>query len=97
MPRLLGEEVKDTPIQKVDGTDHWHQFVDAVLGKTKTTANFDYSGPLTEVILLGTVASRFPNTTLHWDAPNMKFPNTPEADQYVKRAYRKGWEVEGLA
>ncbi len=96
MPRLIGDEVKDTVIEQVRGTDHWHQFVDAILGKTQTSANFDYAGPLTEAILLGTVASRFPKTTLQWDVANMKFPNVPEADQYVRRAYRKGWEVKGL-
>ena len=97
MPRLLGEAAKDTVIEKVEGTDHWHQFIDAVLGKTKTGANFDYAGPLTEAVLLGTVATRFPKTTLDWDAANLKFTNTPEANQYVRRAYRKGWEVEGLS
>jgi predicted dehydrogenase len=35
-------------------------FVDAVLGTTKASAPFDYSGPLTEGVLLGTIATRFP-------------------------------------
>jgi len=28
-----------------------------------------------------------------YDAPNMKFTNAPEANQYLTRVYRKGWEL----
>ncbi len=96
LPQLIGDGLDSKSLMKVDGTDHWKQFVDAILGKTKTGANFDYAGPLTEAILLGTVASRFPKTTLQWDAAKMQFPNTPEANQYVRRTYRKGWENPAL-
>ncbi|CAA9420985.1 MAG: GH109 [uncultured Phycisphaerae bacterium] len=54
--------------------------------------NFDYSGPLSEAVLLGTVAYRT-GKPLEWDAANLKVTNAPEADRYVRRAYRKGWEV----
>jgi predicted dehydrogenase len=80
----------------VGRADHWLQFVDAILGKDKASANFDYSGPLTEAVLLGSVASRFPKTTLEWDAKALKFGNVSAANQYVRRAYRKGWEVKGF-
>jgi predicted dehydrogenase len=80
----------------VGRADHWLQFVDAIQGKEKTSTGFDYSGPLTEAVLLGSVASRFPKTTLEWDAKALKFTNENAANQYVRRAYRKGWEVNGL-
>jgi len=97
MPDLiLGKGVPEYAYPKVEGADHWHQFVDACLGEGKTQANFGYAGPLTEAILLGSVASRFPKTTLQWDAPNLKFTNVAEANQFVKREYRQGWEVKGL-
>lgn len=80
----------------VEGADHWKQFVDAVRGEGKASANFDYSGPLTESVLLGSVATRFPKTTLEWDAAELSFKNVREANQYVKRTYRKGWEIAGL-
>jgi predicted dehydrogenase len=96
MPKLYGEGISDADVQKLGNLDHWGQFVDAVLGKGTTGAHFGYSGPLTEAVLLGSVASRFPKTTLQWDAKTMTFPNTPEANQFVKRVYRKGWEVKGL-
>ena len=75
--------------------NHWHQFVDAVMGKGKTGAGFDYSGPLTEAVLLGSVACKFPKTTLSWNASRMKF-DLKEATELVKRKYRKGWDVRGL-
>jgi predicted dehydrogenase len=96
-PKLLPEEeYEDFTMPIVTGANHWHQFVDAILGKEKTQANFDYAGPLTEAVLLGSVASRFPKTTLDWDAKKMKFTNVKEANQFVRRKYRKGWEVAGL-
>ena len=48
-------------------------------------------------ICLGGVAVRFPNEELKWNAANQKFPNKPQADQYTRREYRKGWEVQGLS
>jgi len=81
---------------RVAGDDHWRQWVEACLGNGKPAANFDYSGPLTESVLLGSVATRFPKTTLQWDTAKLKFTNTPEANRFVRRSYRKGWEVKGL-
>ncbi len=92
MPRLVGEAVKGRAITEVAGTNHWKQFVDAVLGEGKTGANFDYAGPLTESVLLGSVASRFPQTTLEWDAAALKFTNSADASAFVRRSYRAGWK-----
>ena len=98
LPALLPEsKFGDFKLPAVEGADHWKQFVDAVRGEGKTSAGFDYSGPLTESVLLGSVASRFPKSTLQWDAANLRFTNVSEANQYVRRTYRKGWEVEGLS
>lgn len=96
-PILLPEkDFESFKAPRVPGVDHWKQFVDACLGEGQTSANFDYSGPLTETVLLGSVASRFPKTTLEWNAAKLKFTNLPEANQFVRRKYRKGWEVKGL-
>lgn len=96
-PMLLPEaQFKDFPMPTVKGDDHWIQFVEACLGNGTTAAGFDYSGPLTETVLLGSVATRFPKTTLEWNAAKLKFANVSDANQYVRRAYRKGWEVKGL-
>ena len=96
-PRLVGEGVEGIKLQPIGGDNHWHQFIETVLGnRPKADASWDYAGPLTESVLLGSVATRFPNTTLDWDAAALKFTNVAEANALVKRAYRKGREVAGL-
>ena len=57
--------------------------------------NFDYAGPLTEAVLLGNVAYRT-GKVLEWDAKNLKATNCPEADKYVRKNYREGFEVRGV-
>jgi predicted dehydrogenase len=86
---------KDYEIPDAGETNHWGQFVKACQGEGKTTADFDYAGPLTEAILLGGIASRFLRATLNWNAKKMKF-DLAEANGYVRREYRKGWSVKWL-
>lgn len=71
-----------------EGPKHYHQFVDSCLGKDTTTAPFAYATRLTETILLGVIAGRFPNQTLHWDNATAQFAEV-EANQYLESAYRK--------
>ena len=80
----------------VGEVSHWASFVNACLGEGKTSANFAFAGPLTEAVLLGGVASHFPQTTLEWHARRLKF-NQREANKFVKREYRKGWSIKGLS
>ena len=87
---------RDYKYPEVEGVNHWKSFVEACLGEGKTSAHFGYAGPLTEAVLLGGVASRFPQTTLEWNAHKLKF-NLREANQYVRRRYRNGWSVHGLS
>jgi len=94
MPRLLGGAKRE--VQPVEGGNHWFEFIDAALGKGRTSAHFGYAGPLTEAVLLGSVASRFPKQTLEWNAAALKFTNVAEANRYVKRDYRAGWAIAGL-
>ena len=98
-PRLYPvEKLKAVPRPKLKPWHHYHQFIDAILGKNggKTQASFDYAGPLSEMVLLGTVALRLPDQSLKWDAPNMKVTNVPEANRYVRLPCRKEWLVKGL-
>jgi predicted dehydrogenase len=98
MPVLLPEDqFRDYPVQKLEKINHYHEFVEAVQGKTKTAAPLDYSGPLTEAVLLGPLATRFPKATLEWNGAKMKFKNSPEATAFVRRKYRAGWRVKGLS
>ena len=97
-PQLFPEsQYKDFPMPKLESVNHYNEFVDAVLGKATTSTPFSYSGPLTESVLLGPIATRFPQTTLEWNAKKMKFGNSPEATQYVRRKYREGWSAKKLS
>ena len=58
-----------------------------------SSANFDYSGPLTEMVLMGNLAVRFPNRQLLWDGENMRVTNDSAANGYVRRQYREGWTL----
>ncbi|HVL11370.1 MAG TPA: gfo/Idh/MocA family oxidoreductase, partial [Gemmata sp.] len=93
---LPGEKFKDFKMPEVQSDNHYLQYVEAVRGNGKTSAPFSYSGPLTEMVLLGCLATRFPKTDLKWDTKGLKFTNNDAANQFVKREYRKGFEAEGL-
>ncbi len=90
------EKFKDYKLPKIKGTSHYGQFIDACRGNGKTTADFAYAGPLTEAILIGGIASRFPNTTIQWNSPELKF-DLAEANALVRKDYRAGWKIPGLA
>jgi len=78
--------------------NHYHQFLDAILGRGagKTRSPFPYAARSTEMVLMGTIALRFPGRKLAWDAGAMRFPDVAEAQRFVRRTYRRGWEVPGL-
>ena len=71
---------------------HHNEWIKACKTGSPTTCNFDYSGALSESVLLGNVAFRT-GKALEWDAKNLKAVNCPEADKYIAKEYRPGWEV----
>ncbi|MGI9240895.1 MAG: Gfo/Idh/MocA family oxidoreductase [Verrucomicrobiales bacterium] len=87
---------RDLKRPKLDGMNHYHNFVDGCLGKAKTGSHFGFAGPLTEATLLGNIANRFAGKELAWDSAALKFTNEDAANQLIRREYRKGWEVAGL-
>jgi predicted dehydrogenase len=77
-------------------------------GHKGLTSSFDYAGPMTETVLMGNMAIRsyllrkensegkqefFARKKLLWDGENTRITNLEEANQFVGRTYRKGWEV----
>ena len=89
-------QYKDFQIERLEAGNHYKQFADAILGGATPSAAFEYSGPLTETVLLGGVATFFPKTTLEWDSASLRFRNAPEASAKVRRKYRTGWEIAAL-
>ena len=92
-PRLFPEEkFADHEIETVPARDHYISWADACRGEGRTTSSFDYAGPLTEAVLLGSIAIRTPGETLRWDQAGLKITNVPAADALLRKTYREGWE-----
>jgi hypothetical protein len=100
-PRIVPEEKqKEFPpppktLPRVAGNDPFCDFIQACKGGTPPCSNFaDYSGSFTEAMLVGKLAMKAgKGKKVEWDGANMKCTNRPELNQYVKREYRKGWEL----
>tara|TARA_B100000902_G_scaffold143922_1_gene141351 strand:- start:14 stop:1375 length:1362 start_codon:yes stop_codon:yes gene_type:complete len=78
-------------LKRIQGS-HEQNWVDACKGGEKACSHFDYSGPLTEVVLLGNLAIRTEGPLL-WDGPSMRVTNNESANRYVQREYRRGWTL----
>ncbi len=92
-PKLFPEEkfqAADIPI--VEGVDHYVQWADACRGEGTTTSSFSYSGPLTETVLLGTIAIRYPGQKLMWEPQSLSISNLTEAQKWLSKTYRQGWQ-----
>jgi Oxidoreductase family, NAD-binding Rossmann fold/Oxidoreductase family, C-terminal alpha/beta domain len=75
--------------QREDRNDVW---INAFRNNTQSAGSFIYAGPVTETILLGAVALRA-GRKVEYDSAAMKITNVPEADKFLVREYRKGWEL----
>jgi predicted dehydrogenase len=94
-----GQKYEGFKYPKLEPRDHYMEYVDAARGASgkKPSANFDdYSGPLTETVLLGCLATLFPGEKLDWDAEKLKVTNNVKAGLQVGRDYRDGWKPKAL-
>jgi len=91
-PRRRAENFDDVPktIRRVPNEDT--EWIEACKGGPKALSSFDYAGPLTEMVLLGNLAVRL-GKKIEWDSGALKVTNTPEADELIRREYRKGWDL----
>jgi predicted dehydrogenase len=71
---------------------HYAEWIQACKTGSPTTCNFEYAGWLTEANHLGNVAYRV-GKKLEWDAAKLYARNSPEAEPYIHREYRKGWAL----
>ena len=71
---------------------HHKEWIQACKTGSATTCNFDYAGTLSEAVLLGNVAFRA-DKKIEWDAAALKVKNAAEAEQFLRREYRKGWSL----
>ncbi|MDB4303933.1 Gfo/Idh/MocA family oxidoreductase [Desulfosarcina sp.] len=87
-PKLIVNGVYEkVEYPELEEADHYHQFVDACLAKDTCSAPFSYSARLTEAILLGVIANRFPGKTLHWNNETSLFDEA-DANKLLDSEYR---------
>ncbi len=94
-PELYIENKKSTPERPAperSNEDPNNVWIDAFKNNTQSPGSFLYTGPVTETILLGGVALRA-GKRVEYDSENMKITNIPEANKFLVREYRKGWEL----
>ncbi len=77
LPRVANEDV---------------EWIQSCHGGPKALSSFDYSGPFTEMVLLGNLAVRL-GKKIDWDAKSLKATNAPEAEPLIRTEYRKGWPL----
>lgn len=92
-----GVRGSDLPAWVVPARDHYTSWADACRGVDKATSSFDYSGPLTETVLLGTIAIRLPGTQLNWNAADLKITNSTDANALLTKSYRAGWQPKWIS
>jgi hypothetical protein len=77
-----------------EGPDgHEQDWIRACKGGKPASSNFEYSGPLSETVLMGNLAVRFPDRELLWNGEAMEVTNDADANAYVRREYREGWHL----
>jgi hypothetical protein len=93
IPEAKMKEYQQPPVKFPRSPGQHEEWLDACKGGKPAGANFDYAGPLTELVLLGTIAMRV-GQPIEWDPQNMKVTNVPDAEQYVMgNPYREGWKL----
>ena len=99
IPESLRKEYKEPAPTIPRSVGHYKEWIDACKGGKPAGSNFDWAGPMTEVVLLGNVAlrvqlrERLTHAKLLWDPQAFKFTNVPEANEFLHRPYREGWTL----
>jgi predicted dehydrogenase len=94
LPKEQFKEVKKPEPSLPRSPGHFTEWVEGIKSHDcrKPMSNFDYAGRLTETVLLGVVALKT-GKKIEWDAENMRATNAPEADEFIRRDYRRGYTI----
>jgi hypothetical protein len=99
IPESKSKEFGKPPEVLARSPGHHKEWISACKDGKPAGSNFDWAGPLTEVVLLGNIAIRMSQQLyekglkLYYDGPNMKITNLPEANKYIREEYRQGWTL----
>ncbi|HET6969801.1 MAG TPA: Gfo/Idh/MocA family oxidoreductase [Phenylobacterium sp.] len=99
-PQLIGEGLAEAaarvpqslPRIQYGLSGHEQNWVRAIRGQEKVSCPFEYAVPLNETMILGVVALKA-DQPIEWDGAAGRVTNAPDANQYLGRTYRKGWEL----
>ena len=80
-------------IPRIEGGNHFKEWIRACKGGVPAGSNFEHSGRLTETVLLGNLAIRS-GRRLEWKGEKMEVTNYAAANQFVTKEYRDGWRTE---
>ncbi len=102
-PRLFPESLAaeaaavPTTLTRIEGGTNGHErnWIAAIRGDEAASSPVAYAADLTELMLLGVAALRA-GQPLTSDAAAMRFTNAPDAERFLHRAYRPGWELPRL-
>lgn len=99
-PRLIPETFMQDyglPEKTMDRSPGIQQeWIQAIKDGKKSTTDFEYSAPLTEMMLLGNIAIlvKEDNTILEWDTNNFRFTNLDKANDFLHYEYRSNWSID---
>jgi len=99
LPEQKSREYGKPPRVLPRSPGHHKEWINACKGGPPAGSNFDWAGPLTEVVLLGNIAVRMgqelyeKGLKLHYDPKTMTIMNLPEANKYIRDEYRQGWSL----
>jgi len=79
-------------VPDIDTTTAEDEWINAMKKGTKSRGSFEQVAALAEAVTLSIIALRVPYKRLFWDAQKMEFTNSTEANKFVRREYRQGWE-----
>ena len=96
-PRLIPEkrnqEYQRPPKTLPRSIGHHKEWLQACKTGSPTRSNFDFAGPLTEAVLLGTISVRLGGEKLSWDSEKLRVTNLEEANELLHYKYREGWTL----
>lgn len=95
LPKERALDYKQPPetLPRVKDEAHELDWVRACKDGKPSSANFDYAGPLNEMLLLGVIATRCKDRRLNWDSQAMQFTNDDKANAFINPPYREGWSL----
>ncbi|MEZ5404390.1 MAG: Gfo/Idh/MocA family oxidoreductase [Bryobacteraceae bacterium] len=91
LPSARWKDYKLPPELLTRSPGHYQDWIRACKGGEPSCSNFGVAGPFAEWVTLGAIAYRVEGK-LEWDAAKQRFTNNAPANQYLKPAFRKGWE-----